>query len=192
MTAYAQDTAAGAFAQARDCYAEIERWLGSAEAAALTHAELEDQLGSRGRELLRRLFQGTLDLRALREQRHDVIADGVPRTRVEKNHSRPLGTVSEEVTVTRMAYRAPGAANAYPADAELNLPEESTPTGCASWPRPRRLAARIRTRPRRFPVQPGCRSGNGRWSSSPCARQPTSMRSMRNGNPIRHPMSTCW
>ena len=29
-----------------------------------------------------------------------------------------------EVTVTRMAYRAPGAANLHPADAELNLPEE--------------------------------------------------------------------
>jgi hypothetical protein len=26
--------------------------------------------------------------------------------------------------VTRMAYRAPGAQNAYPADAELNLPDE--------------------------------------------------------------------
>jgi hypothetical protein len=29
-----------------------------------------------------------------------------------------------EVTVTRIAYRAPGAANLHPADAALNLPEE--------------------------------------------------------------------
>jgi len=135
MPEYAQDAAA-AFSQARNCYEEIERWLGSAETAALTHAELEDQLGSRGRELLRRMFQGTLDLRAVREQRRDdVIADGIVRTRTERDHPRPLSTVFGQVTVTRMAYRAPGARNAYPADAELNLPEEKHSHGL------RRLAA---------------------------------------------------
>src|SRR6266568_937443 len=125
MPGYAQDPAAGAFAQSRTCYEEMEQWLGSAEAAELTHGELEEQLGSRGRELLRLMMQDLLDLRAMREQRRDdVVADGVPRTRAEKGHDRPLATVFGEVTVTRMAYRAPRAANAYPADAELNLPEE--------------------------------------------------------------------
>lgn len=47
MSQYAQE-AAEAFAQARACYEETEQWLGSAEVAALTHAELEDQLGVRG------------------------------------------------------------------------------------------------------------------------------------------------
>src|ERR1039457_7207208 len=46
------------------------------------------------------------------------------RTRAETGHQRGLVTVFGEVTVTRMAYRAPGAANLHPADAELNLPEE--------------------------------------------------------------------
>src|SRR6266702_8255822 len=125
MPGYAQDPAAGAFAQSRTCYEEMEQWLGSAEAAELTHGELEEQLGSRGRELLRLMMQDLLDLRAMREQRRDdVVADGVPRTRAEKGHDRPLATVFGEVTVTRMAYRAPRAANAYPADAELNLPAE--------------------------------------------------------------------
>ena len=109
MSQYAQQTA-WAFTQARACYEETEQWLASAEAAALTHAELKDQLGARGPELLRRMFHGQLDLRALREERRDDVAgaDGIARTRVEKGHARPLATVFGAVTVTRMAYRAPG------------------------------------------------------------------------------------
>jgi len=124
---------------------------------ALTHAELEERLGARGRELLRRMFQGQLELRALHEQRRDDVtgADGIARTRAEKGHSRPLATVFGQVTVTRMAYRAPGAPNVHPADAELNLPGESSRTGCASWPRSSPCAARSRTRPPRSPARPG-------------------------------------
>src|SRR6266702_2053123 len=44
--------------------------------------------------------------------------------RAEGEHARPLGTVFGQVTVTRMAYRAPGAPNVHPADGQLNLPEE--------------------------------------------------------------------
>ena len=136
MSGYAPG-AERAFAQARACYEETEAWLAGQEAAALTHAGLEDCLQARGRELLRRLFQDHLDLRAAREQRRaDVTGpDGVPRTRAETGHARPLATVFGPVTVTRMAYRAPGAPNVHPADAELNLPEEKHSHG------QRRLAA---------------------------------------------------
>jgi hypothetical protein len=48
----------------------------------------------------------------------------VARTRAETGHTRPLATVFGQVTVTRIAYRAPGAPNVHPADAALNLPEE--------------------------------------------------------------------
>jgi hypothetical protein len=51
-------------------------------------------------------------------------AEGITRTRVETSHRRQLMTVFGQVTVARMAYRAPGAANLHPADAALNLPEE--------------------------------------------------------------------
>jgi hypothetical protein len=136
MSEYAQQTAE-AFAQARAHFEETERWLASQEAAALAHADLEDQPGGRGRELLRLLFQARLDLRALGERRRDGVtgADGIVRTRVEKGHARPLATVFGPVTVTRMAYRAPGAPNVHPADAQLNLPEEKQSHGL------RRLAA---------------------------------------------------
>jgi hypothetical protein len=45
-----------AFTQARACYAGLEDWLASEEAAGSQHAELEEQVGVR--ELLRLLFQG--------------------------------------------------------------------------------------------------------------------------------------
>jgi hypothetical protein len=39
-------------------------WLAGPDAGGLAHAGLEDELGSRSRELARRLFQDHLDVRA--------------------------------------------------------------------------------------------------------------------------------
>ncbi len=137
MPGYGPEPGGEGFAQSRGYFAELEEWLSGGEAAALTHAELEEQLGERGRELLRRLHQDHLDLRAAREQRRDGVtgADGIARSRVEAGHRRRLVTVFGQVTATRMAYRALGAANLHPADAALNLPEERHSHGL------RRLAA---------------------------------------------------
>ena len=116
----------GAFTESRECFAELEEWLASEDAAGLQHGELEEQLDVRGRELLRRLFQDRLDLTAAREaRRHDVTGrDGVRRPRAEKGRTRPLVTKFGQVTVSRIAYRSPGRPNVHPLDAELNLPEE--------------------------------------------------------------------
>ena len=46
-----------AFGESRKCFGELEDWMASEEAAGLQHGELEEQLGVRGRELLRQLFQ---------------------------------------------------------------------------------------------------------------------------------------
>lgn len=114
-----------AFAAARACFATIETWLAGQDSSGLEHAELEQQLDTRGRELLRLLFQDHVDLRALREGRLDVTdADGACRRRVETGHARGLATIFGEVTVTRRAYREPGRPNLHPADAVLNLPTE--------------------------------------------------------------------
>jgi hypothetical protein len=114
------------FAASRARFEGLLGWLEGEEAAGLTAAELEDHVQARGRELLRGLLQDHLDLRAAREERLEEVAgaDGVTRTRAETGHTRPLATVFGEVTVTRIAYRAPGAANLHPADAALNLPAE--------------------------------------------------------------------
>ncbi len=121
MPGYAPEEA---FARSREAFAQIEGWLDGLEAAGLGHAALEEELAARGRELQRRLLQDHLDLRAAREQRCKVVTgpDGVARTRAEAGHGRLLATVFGEVMVSRIAYRAPGAGNVHPADAELGLP----------------------------------------------------------------------
>ena len=127
MTTDGADASAAleAFSAARACFATIEGWLAGPASDGLEHGELEQQLDTRGRELLRLLFQDHVDLRALREGRLKVAdAGGSPRTRVETGHARGLATIFGEVTVTRLAYREPGQANLHPADAVLNLPTE--------------------------------------------------------------------
>jgi len=121
----------GAFAKSRECFRGIIAWVASEDAAGLRHADLEEQLGGRGRELLRLLFQDRLDLTAAREERrHDVAGkDGVVRTRAERGRARPLMTVFGQVAVSRIAYRSPGRPNVHPADAALSLPEEKHSRG---------------------------------------------------------------
>ena len=82
-------------------------------------------------------FEDSLDLRAVREPRLDVVigSDGARRPNVERSHERALQTVVGEVRVSRIAYRARGQENLYVADGALNLPEEKPSHGL------RRLAA---------------------------------------------------
>ena len=58
-----------AFEMARTSFEGLCSWLEGAEAGALDHAMLEEELDTRGRDLLRQMLQGHLDLRALREER---------------------------------------------------------------------------------------------------------------------------
>jgi len=125
------------FAAPRACLEDLVGWLEGTQAAGLTHAELEAELDRRGRELLRQLLQGQLELRALAEQRIDEVidADGVRHGAVEPGHRRPLLTIFGVVDVGRLAYRHRGHPNLYPADGVLNLPTERHSHGL------RRLAA---------------------------------------------------
>jgi hypothetical protein len=116
---------AAAFDRSWRLFEEVVAGLADPGCGELTHAQLEDQLTECSRELMRSLFQDHLDLRASREQRRPEGvpgADGVVRARGERGHQRDLATVFGTVTVTRIAYRASGVANLYPADAVLNLP----------------------------------------------------------------------
>jgi len=121
VTGYAPEDV---FACSREAFARIEEWLGSPEAGGLEHGKLEEHLEDRGRELMRLLMQAHLDARAAREERLAQVTgpDGAARTRAGRGHARLLSTVLGQVTVSRIAYRAPGAANVHPAGAALNLP----------------------------------------------------------------------
>jgi hypothetical protein len=116
----------GAFSSSGELYRGLVGFLSDAEAAGLTHAELESRLDHDGRELLRQLLQDHLDLRSSNEARSDAVLDerGVAHRAVEPGHHRPLTTLFGPVTLTRLAYRAKGCENLHLADAALNLPEE--------------------------------------------------------------------
>lgn len=117
------DGAREGFSGSRERFEDLVDWLNGAEADRLEHAVLEDRLQIQGRDLLRRLLQDHLDLRAEREHRVEVTdADLVAHPAVETGHARRLGTVFGQVMVTWLAYRRRGHHNLYPADAWLNLP----------------------------------------------------------------------
>src|SRR5680860_1238612 len=72
MTDSCADTA---FSTSRDRFEQVCSFLGDQEAGSLTHSELERRLTVDMRELVRLLYQDHLDLRAVREQRRDDVAD---------------------------------------------------------------------------------------------------------------------
>ena len=93
---------------------------------AVTLDAMEGLVVEQGRELLRGLVQLSLDGQAEREVRLPRVTgqDGVPRTRAEPGHDRPVVTRLGEVRVRRIAYRSgvTGAGSLFPRDAVLNLP----------------------------------------------------------------------
>src|SRR5664280_239215 len=66
---------AGFGADSRGCFEQLLGWLEGGQATGMTHAELEDELAFRGRELLRRMLQEHLTLRAANEPRLAAVAD---------------------------------------------------------------------------------------------------------------------
>ena len=129
MAAYCAVPPDDPFAASQAMFTALAAGLGGPAAAGLTAAELEDYVDQRGRDVLRQLLQDHYDLRAAREEQqareHPGPAEGtdqVTRTRLETGHSRLLATLFGTVTVTRRAWRKPGAANWHPADAALSLP----------------------------------------------------------------------
>jgi hypothetical protein len=124
MSVYVRESQGDGFAGSRRLVEGLIGWLGGGDSVGLSHAELEDQLTVRGRELQRQLLQDHLDLRAVREERlPEVIGeDQVTRRHAEFGHERLLATVFGQVSISRIAYRAKGVDSRYPADAGLNLP----------------------------------------------------------------------
>jgi hypothetical protein len=115
----------------------LQQQLAGPEAAAMMHGDIEELIQTQMREVARLLFQGHQDLRAEREQRLPDVCDaeGVPRGTAVAGESRNLATVFGDVRVSRIAYRQPGEANLFPADAQQNLPPEQFSHGL------RRIAA---------------------------------------------------
>lgn len=124
MAAVPALAAARPFAAAQQQFVALLAYLGSGEARALTHSDLERKLEVEGCELLRRLYQGHLDARGPGEAAGPVGgADGVARGQA-RLQPRTLATVFGPVTVRRLGYGAAGVGSLHPLDAALNLPPE--------------------------------------------------------------------
>ena len=111
------------FAAAREQFGQLIEALGSEQNLALEHGDVEELIWQDGKELLRRLLQGHLDLRSAREPKraHVTGADGVIRTPCRSGCTRPLMSLFGEVTITRRGYGARGQKSVFPLDAQLNL-----------------------------------------------------------------------
>jgi hypothetical protein len=119
------------FASAREQFALIVDRLESAAVLRMEHGEVEGLISREGTELMRRLLQGHLDVRAAAETRERGVrgADGVVRSHVRGGCRRRLGTIFGEVEVRRCGYRAPEEGSLFPLDGELNLPKDSYSPG---------------------------------------------------------------
>ncbi|MEK6631065.1 MAG: ISKra4 family transposase, partial [Acidobacteriota bacterium] len=112
------------FAAAAQQFERITLFLRSGEACSLTHSDLERTLEAQGRELLRQLLQGHLDLRRPGAATGPVSdADGGVRSRAQIQ-TRGLESIFGTVTVGRTGYGTEGAASLHPLDGALNLPRE--------------------------------------------------------------------
>lgn len=135
MSEYVTCADVDVFEASRALFESVVGELAGPDCALVSHAELEELLTTRARELMRQLFQDHLDLRAQREQRLREVTDAeqVARGSVETGHTRALTTVFGQVGVSRLAYRRRGHANLYPVDAQLNLPVEKHSHGLRKW-----------------------------------------------------------
>lgn len=113
------------FTAAREQFNVLVSRLQSEEMSRMEHGRVEATIAQEGNELLRRLLQGHLDLRAKTEERRlEVVgADGVLRRHCRAGE-RELMSLFGEVEVKRLGYGAPGERGLCPLDAELNVPPD--------------------------------------------------------------------
>ena len=109
-------------------YQFIVQTLSEDESARWEHGEIEQWLQQTGTELLRRLYQSHLDLRAQQEKVATVKTEVIGSTGGVRPHrrikqKRKLETLFGEVTVERLGYsqKKPGVTILYPGDGKLNL-----------------------------------------------------------------------
>jgi len=119
------------FETSRDCFEEPVKKVSSTTALALQHDEVERFVEEDGRELLRRLYQAHLDLRAVKEagRAAPTGADGERRGQ-RRDRERRLSVIFGTVDVRRQSFGARGSSGGLrPLDVELNLPEEQYSLG---------------------------------------------------------------
>jgi hypothetical protein len=95
------------------------------------HGAIEKYIHRQGYELLRRLLQGHLDLRASQEVKKDnvVSKEGLQLTHFRKNTTTTLNSLFGQVIVTRNGYNGRHLKSEYPLDMTLNLASDQCSDG---------------------------------------------------------------
>ena len=152
MAGYVQDGSPGdGFERSRELFESLVSMLSESATDELTHTDLEDRLASSGPGVDPRSDSGPSGPARRpgdRSARTSSTRPGWLVPGVENGHERTLTTVFGPVQVRRMAYRAPGAGNLYPADAVLNLPAEQALARAAATGRGRGGPRLVRRRRR--------------------------------------------
>ncbi|WP_198264594.1 hypothetical protein [sulfur-oxidizing endosymbiont of Gigantopelta aegis] len=95
------------------------------------HGDIEDFINKEGQEILRRLLQGWLDLKAANEEKRSCVntVSGDKLNYVRTNTHRSLNSLFGQVTATRNGYSQRNKDSLFPIDAELNLSTNSYSDG---------------------------------------------------------------
>jgi hypothetical protein len=104
------------FTAAREPFGSVVDQLQSKQVLRMEHGEVEELITHEGTELLRRLLQGHLDLRTVKETKREEVkgSDGVLRCYVREACQRGLMTLFGEVTVRGRGYGARGEGSIFP------------------------------------------------------------------------------
>lgn len=119
------------FSGAQEQLDQLIKQLQSEHYTESEHGDIEKFINKEGQEILRRLLQGWLDLKAANEEKRESIhsAAGDKLNHVRAGTSRPLNSLFGQVTVTRAGYSQIKKASLFPVDAELNLSTDSYSDG---------------------------------------------------------------
>lgn len=119
------------FSDAQEQLDQLIKQLQSEEQSNSEHGDIESFINKEGQEILRRLLQGWLNLKAANEDKrinvNSVSGDKLNHARLDT--SRPLNSLFGQVTVTRIGYSQINKSSVFPVDAELNLSTNSYSDG---------------------------------------------------------------
>ena len=129
--AYLKQTETSFFSDAKIQLATLISQLESSDYENVDHGCVETYINEQGNELLRRLFQGWLDKKSANEIQKSSItnANGELLSHVRKQTKRTLTTLFGAVKVCRISYGKSKSKSVFPADAELNLPQDQYSDG---------------------------------------------------------------
>ena len=129
--AYLNTTDLSFFSDAQEQLDMLIEQLKSKHRAESEHGDIENFINKEGHEIMRRLLQGWLDLKADQEKKKKSITSalGEQLNHVRVATTRTLESLFGKVTVTRISYSQIKKSSLFPVDAELNLPVDSYSDG---------------------------------------------------------------